>query len=99
MWITGKSSSRTTDALYKALRSVPSPVEPLAPVKHTEASQTTKVYKALKEAGRYGLYNYELAKICLGWHRRIGDLRADGVHIACVRLTGGSFKYYLDGDV
>lgn len=70
--------------------------KPHIAVHHAETSQTTKVYKALKAAGRHGLYNYQLARICLGWHRRIGNLRADGVNIQCVRLTGGVYKYYLN---
>lgn len=59
-------------------------------------SQNTKIYKALKQAGRYGLYNQQLSKICLSWHRRIGNLRADGVNIQCVRINRGLFKYYLN---
>lgn len=71
-------------------------------VKHTSQShgsyesQSTKIYKALKQAGGYGLYNYELARVCLSWHRRIGNLRADGVNIQCVRISKGTFKYYLN---
>jgi hypothetical protein len=75
---------------------LPKPVEP-KPVKHTETSQTTKVYKALKQAGKHGLYNYQLANMgILSWHRRIGNLRADGCNIQCVRVTGGQWKYFLN---
>lgn len=63
--------------------------------KTSHDSQETKIFKALKRAGHYGLYNYELSRVCLSWHRRIGDLRADGVNIQSVRLSKGSFKYYL----
>lgn len=64
--------------------------------KVTHESQSTKIYKALKQAGHFGLYNYELSKICLSWHRRVGDLRADGVNIQCIRLSKGTFRYYLN---
>lgn len=63
--------------------------------KPSHETQSTKIFKALKKAGHYGLYNHELARICLSWHRRIGNLRKDGVNIQCVRLSRGSFKYYL----
>lgn len=63
--------------------------------KPSHDSQETKVFKALKKADHYGLYNYQLARICLSWHRRIGDLRHDGVNIQAVRLSKGTFKYYL----
>lgn len=58
-------------------------------------TQTGKVLRALKDAGHYGMANYELDRICLSWHRRIGDLRAEGHNIACVRITRGTFKYFL----
>ena len=62
----------------------------------SQESDETKIYKQLKKAGHYGLYNYELAKTCLSWHRRIGDLRAHGTNVQCVRLSKGTFKYYLN---
>ena len=97
VWILGKKNKPDTIAtgsekLYKALLAT-------KPVKHTESSQVTKVYKALKQAGHYGLTNGDLSKICLSWHRRIGNLRADGVNIQCVRVTGGTWKYYMTEDV
>ena len=58
-------------------------------------SQTTKVLKALKKAGNHGLYNYELSRICLSWHRRIGNLRWEGYGISTVRITQGVYKYYF----
>lgn len=64
--------------------------------KTSHESDSTKIYKQLKKAGHYGQTNYELSRVCLSWHRRIGDLRADGVNIQCVRLTKGTFKYYLN---
>lgn len=61
----------------------------------THESQTTRILKALKKAGDYGQTNVELSKICLSWHRRIGNLRADGYGISCIRLTKGLYKYYF----
>lgn len=58
-------------------------------------SQQTRILKALKKAGRYGLWNYELSRICLSWHRRIGQLREDGYGISAVRVSKGNFKYFL----
>ena len=59
-------------------------------------SLESKIFKALKIAGGHGLYNYELDRIGMSWHRRIGDLRADGVNIQCVKVKNGIFKYYLN---
>ncbi len=58
-------------------------------------SQSTKILKKLKKAGKYGQTNYELAKVCIGWHRRITDLRKSGEPIVTVRISRGIFKYYL----
>ena len=58
-------------------------------------SHETKVYKALKHAGKWGAYNYELARVCIDWHRRIGDMRAQGIIIQHVRTPDGQHKYYL----
>lgn len=57
-------------------------------------SQTAKILEQLKKAGRYGLFNYELSKSCLSWHRRVGDLRKSGENIVVVRIKGGVYKYY-----
>lgn len=59
-------------------------------------SHESKVFKALKRSGGYGLWNYELASLCIDWHRRIGDLRKDGVNIQHVRTLDGGHKYYLN---
>lgn len=55
-----------------------------------------KILQALKGAGHYGLTNVELSHITLSWHRRIGDLRADGYKIRTERLTKGMFRYYYE---
>lgn len=65
--------------------------------KTSHESHETKILKALKKAGRYGAYNYELAKPNVGglaWHRRITELRKSGENIVTVRLSKGVFKYY-----
>lgn len=56
----------------------------------------TKIFKALKKAGRHGLWNYELANVCIDWHRRIGDLRSSGINIRPERQKDGGWKYYLE---
>lgn len=61
-------------------------------------SHSARILQYLKKAGHYGAYNYELSKPSIGglsWHRRIGNLRADGHNIQCVRLSKGVFKYFL----
>jgi hypothetical protein len=69
----------------------------IASTKHE--SLETKVYKALKKAGKRGLWNSELAMVGkLSWHRRIGNLRADGVNIQSVHIKGSGWKYYLNED-
>jgi hypothetical protein len=49
-------------------------------------SQSTKILKKLKKAGRYGQTSHELAKVCLCWHRRITDLRKSGEPIVTLRF-------------
>lgn len=61
-------------------------------------SHHDRILKHLKKCGRYGSWNYELARESIGglaWHRRITDLRKEGHNIVKARMTGGSFKYYL----
>lgn len=90
MWF--KKSKPASQYKNKAVITMLKPV----PITHRTTSQTSQIYQALKTAGRYGQTNYELSRICLSWHRRIGDLRADGVNINTVRMSRGSFKYYLN---
>lgn len=65
---------------------------------HTKSklSNSNRILLALERAGHYGLTNFELAKICISWHRRIGDLRSRGYNIRTDRLTKGSFRYTLE---
>lgn len=58
-------------------------------------SLETKVYKALKRAGKHGLWNYQIAALGMSADRRLRDLRADGVPISSVRQKSGAWKYYL----
>lgn len=60
-------------------------------------SHSQRILNHLKKCGRYGSWNYELARPTIGglaWHRRITDLRQDGHNIVKVRI-GSNFKYYL----
>lgn len=59
-------------------------------------SQEARILQALKKAGSHGLYNYELSKICLSWHRRITDLRQEGYNIQHVQVRRSTHKYYLN---
>lgn len=60
-------------------------------------TQSTKVYKALKAAGNRGCWNSDLARVGgLSWHRRVGNLRAEGVNIESVHIKGSGWKYYLN---
>lgn len=58
-------------------------------------STTLKILNHLRRVGKHGAYNYELANICLSWHRRITDLRKKGFIIKRIRITQGVSKYYL----
>lgn len=60
------------------------------------ASQSSRILQQLKKSGNHGSYNYELSKICLSWHRRVGNLRADGHNIQSVHIKGSGWKYYLN---
>lgn len=58
-----------------------------------------RVLALLKKNKRYGVFNYEVAKVGgLAWHRRVTDLRQDGHNIQAVRISRGVFKYYLNED-
>lgn len=57
-----------------------------------------KILSELKKAGHFGLTNVELSKVCLSWHRRIGNLRAAGHNIRTDRISKGSFRYTLEAD-
>ena len=61
---------------------------------HKPKSQVARILELLKRAGGQGVYNYELSRVCLSWHRRITDLRKSGEHIQSVRLKRGIYKYY-----
>ena len=63
-------------------------------------SQVIRVLRLLREAGDKGVANYDVAKICIRWHARIGDLRADGYGITCARQSysgklSNVWNYYL----
>lgn len=62
-------------------------------------SHETKIFKALKKAGKHGAYNFDLAKPNVGgicWHRRITDMRKDGIVIKHVQITNTIHKYFLE---
>jgi hypothetical protein len=71
-------------------------------VKTKPASHEQRILQALKKAGHYGAYGHDLAKPSVGglaWHRRITDLRQEGVNISTVRINRSTFKYFYDGDI
>lgn len=60
-------------------------------------SHETRVLRALKLAGKHGLFGDELARASVGGHRfgeYIRSLRADGHHIITERVKGARHKYY-----
>lgn len=59
-------------------------------------SQTAKILRALERHQKYGITNYELSRICLSWHRRLGNLRSQGYVIDSVQIKKGIWKYYVD---
>lgn len=69
-------------------------IELTAPKPTTRAGQ---LLRALKRAGRYGLFNYELNQI-IGWRfgAAVFELRKEGYNIQRVQLSRGVHKYYLN---
>jgi hypothetical protein len=63
-------------------------------IRRKPISKEAQILKLIKKSGHYGVYNYELAKICLNWHQRITDLRQSGESIVAHRVSNGVFKYY-----
>ncbi len=62
-------------------------------------TRSGKILAHLKKVGRHGAWNYELSRIGgLSWHRRVGNLRADGHNIQCVQIKKGLFRYYLNDE-
>ena len=64
-------------------------------------SHATKIYKLIKSKNKYGTPNYELARICLNYTRRVSDLRRDGHNIQAIRQYSngratGTWLYYLN---
>lgn len=101
MWFKRNKSSQPKRNSEFIVASKPRPVSRKQELEEILASRKqetleSKVFKALKRAGRHGVYNHELARLGIAWHRRIGDLRADGINIQCVRIDKGVFKYYLN---
>lgn len=71
-------------------------------VKTKPVSREARILAYLKKCGHYGAFNHDLAKPGIGglaWHRRITDLRKDGVNITTIRISKGVFKYFLDDDL
>lgn len=66
--------------------------------KHRPETLESKVFKALKIAGRHGLWNYEIARLGMSADRRLRQLRSDGISISMERHKGGGIKYYLNKD-
>lgn len=57
-----------------------------------------RILAYLRLCGDHGAFNYELAKQSIGglaWHRRITDLRQEGFDIVTIRISKGTFKYFL----
>lgn len=66
-------------------------------------SQATKIYRTIKKRNRWGVPNYDLARISLKYSSRIAELRKDGHNITAVRQykdgrATGTWLYYVDGE-
>lgn len=58
-------------------------------------TQTEKIINLLKEAGKDGVTNFALAKICLKYDARISELRRKGYEIETVYEGKTVYKYVL----
>lgn len=63
--------------------------------KHRSPSQRDQIVKRLRMAGRQGVANTDLVKMCIGYRSRIAELYQMGYKIDVVNLEGGVVQYIL----
>jgi len=59
-------------------------------------TQTGRVLELIKRNNKYGTTNFELSRVALKYSSRIDNLRKEGYNIQAVRITKGTWKYYLN---
>lgn len=65
-------------------------------------TQQSKVLRAIRDSGSYGVENWKLSRIALKYTSVISDLRKDGYNIVAERQklkngrASGTWKYYLN---